>query len=104
VTPGIDTTLNTTIPGAQNSATPFAPAGPTNASAIGTPGPTLSTSPGVLSANQSAPTGLSTATPGFTGPTQLPGGAAGAGLINNTGSTIGGTAIGGASTTALHTR
>lgn len=111
VTPGGSTSANTTvpstitgqttIPGAPYSATPFAPAGPTNASAIGTPGPTLSTSPGVLSANQSAPTGLSTATPGFTGPTQLPGGAAGAGLINNATPTVGGTGVGGLGTSGL---
>jgi len=121
VTPGASTSANTTvpstisgqtaIPGAPFSSTPFAPAGPTNASAIGTPGPTLSTSPGVLSANntspgvlsanQSAPTGFSTATPGFTGPQQLPGGAAGAGLINNATPIVGGTGVGGLGTSGL---
>jgi hypothetical protein len=109
VTPATSTTIPATvpstlatqspIPGAQNSSTPFAPAGPTNASAIGTPGPTLSTSPGNLSANQSAPTGLSTATPGFTGPSQLPSAAAGANLIGNP--TVGGTGIGGLGTSGL---
>jgi membrane-associated protease RseP (regulator of RpoE activity) len=81
------------IPGAQNSSTPFAPAGPTNASAIGTPGPTLTTSPGNLSANQSAPTGLSTANPGFTGPSQLP--------SANATPSVGGTGISGLGTSGL---
>jgi len=111
VTPATSTAVPTTVPSLVNN--PSNLSGPTNASAIGPPGPTLSTSPGVLSANnpannsgtlnanQSAPSGFGTVTPGFTGPAQLPGGAAGAGLIGNPVPSIGGTGVGGLGTSGL---